>query len=288
MHHDNSNQSRTWIDDHHLRVGDALFVLDVDPQAFASAQLQPGHFPLVKRKPMIESIVDRIATDRVDNIVELGIFKGGSTVLYRELYHPKRLVAIELSRQRVAPLDDYIDRHSLQDVVHLHYGTRQGDGERLTSIVQEEFGGNDLDLVVDDCSHRYEQSKTSFDAIFPRLRPGGSYVIEDWGWAHWPSEAWQRPAKHWANERTPMSRLVLELVMVTASRPGLVSRIEIDGEKAVVTRGEEVITDPAIQVSSCYLTAGRTIFTKPSQLAKWPANVRTWLHRMGGSRNPTR
>jgi hypothetical protein len=43
-----------------------------------------------------------------------------------------------------------------------------------------------LDLVIDDASHIYGPTKASFQALFPLLRPGGLYLIEDWAWAHWP------------------------------------------------------------------------------------------------------
>jgi predicted methyltransferase len=35
-----------------------------------------------------------------------------------------------------------------------------------------------LDLVVDDTSH-LGPTRASFNTLFPRLRPGGVYVIED-------------------------------------------------------------------------------------------------------------
>jgi hypothetical protein len=53
----------------------------------------------------------------------------------------------------------------------------------------EQFDGGPLDLVVDDCSHLYEPTRASFNELFPRLRPGGAYVIEDWVWAHTPLDS---------------------------------------------------------------------------------------------------
>ena len=56
----------------------------------------------------------------------------------------------------------------------------------LRQIILRELA-DELDLVVDDASHTYEETKASFEFLFPLLRPGGIYVIEDWSWAHHPN-----------------------------------------------------------------------------------------------------
>ena len=43
------------------------------------------------------------------------------------------------------------------------------------------------DLIIDDASHLYSETKTSFETLFPQLRPGGLYIIEDWSWGCWPN-----------------------------------------------------------------------------------------------------
>ena len=72
----------------------------------------------------------------------------------------------------------------------VHFATSQCDGEMLRQIVLSELA-DELDLVVDDASHTYEETKTSFELLFPLLSPGGIYVIEDWSWAH--NSAYQSP-----------------------------------------------------------------------------------------------
>ena len=56
----------------------------------------------------------------------------------------------------------------------------------LRQIVEGELA-DELDLVVDDASHTYEETRASFEFLFPLLSPGGVYVIEDWSWAHPPT-----------------------------------------------------------------------------------------------------
>jgi len=96
----------------------------------------------------------------------------------------------------------------------------QADGDRIRSTIRQEFGDTPLDMVIDDASHRYSTTRKAFEIAFPLLKPGGSYVIEDWGWAHWREfTAWQG--------QTALSKLVMELTMLCASRQDIVSEIQI-------------------------------------------------------------
>jgi predicted O-methyltransferase YrrM len=246
-----------WTDAQHLRVGETQFFLTTDPHA-PESKSDPNRFLLVKYKRMVESLVQK-SPDRVDHIVDLGIFRGGSVALFYELFKPRRLAAIELAEQRVGILDAFIEQHSLDEVIRLYYGKNQQDSELLTRIIRDDFGGAPLDLVVDDCSHKYRPTRASLNALFPHLRPGGLYIIEDWGWAHWAAPTWQRPDSQWADLPMPLTRLILELVMVSQSRPGLVKRVDIDGTTAYITRGDEVALDPSFDISECYLTADRDL-----------------------------
>lgn len=59
----------------------------------------------------------------------------------------------------------------------------QGDPAYLSGLA-DEIGP--LDIVIDDGSHLNEHVVTSFRALFPHVRPGGLYVIEDVLTAYWP------------------------------------------------------------------------------------------------------
>jgi predicted O-methyltransferase YrrM len=280
-----SVDSLHWTDSEHLQVGNADFYLTIDPGQMSVSHSDSERFVLAKRQSMVESLIEK-APAGIRNIFDLGIFQGGSIALYSELFRPKRIVGIELSHYRVTTLDDFVSKHSLEDVVHLHYGIRQRDRARLTSILREEFGDEMLDLVADDCSHKYEQTKASLNVLFPRLRPGGLYLIEDWGSAHWPGDNWQGRNNQYAKEANPLSKLILELVMVSASRPGLVKEITINGSTAYVTRGDEVVSDPDFDISESYLTSGRRILNKRTRLGIPAANeVHNMARRYSGRRS---
>ncbi|MGW2720256.1 class I SAM-dependent methyltransferase [Streptomyces sp. NPDC001492] len=44
-----------------------------------------------------------------------------------------------------------------------------------------------IDIVIDDGSHVSADVVTAFGALFPRLQPGGLYVVEDLQTSYWPS-----------------------------------------------------------------------------------------------------
>jgi hypothetical protein len=83
----------------------------------------------------------------------------------------------------------------------------------------------------------YEATRASFDELFPRLAPGGLYVIEDWRWPHV-----KLYADMWV-DRVPLSRLILELVLASACAQSLIAEITIDEDAVVLTRGNAIV-DP--------------------------------------------
>ena len=52
----------------------------------------------------------------------------------------------------------------------------QDDSEFLAKLAQE--AGN-FDIIIDDCSHISDLTIKSFEILFPYLKAGGIYVIED-------------------------------------------------------------------------------------------------------------
>ena len=91
-----------------------------------------------------------------------------------------------------------------------------------------------LDLVVDDASHLYGPTKASFEILFPLLRPGGLYLIEDWAWDHW--HEYGSPQHPWAFE-TPPTELVCELVAVAGGNRDVIQDLTVLAGLVAVTRG---------------------------------------------------
>jgi hypothetical protein len=94
---------------------------------------------------------------------------------------------------------------SAADRLKTYWGIDQADRQALCEIVGREFDGA-LDLVIDDASHAYEPTRASFETLFPYLRPGGFYIIEDWAWSY------REEPPSGLKDAEPLLRLVQEAV----------------------------------------------------------------------------
>ncbi len=190
------------------------------------------------------------------NIVELGIFQGGSAALTALVAHPQRIVVLDLS-EPVEVLDRFIVERGIGDLLRPHYGVDQSDRLALARIMADEFGTEPLDLVVDDASHALGPTRASFEELFPRLRPGGRYLIEDWHWelkyGSQSLDADDPPDLAARLDRVTsitnggnriLATLGMELVAAHAMAPDLIARVSFDGWWIVVERGPGEV-DPA-------------------------------------------
>jgi len=191
-------------------------------------------------------------------IVELGVFQGGSCALMALASGPDVLVSVELSEERVPALDALIAERGLGDRVHVHHGVDQADAATLGDLVDRHLAGRPLDLVVDDASHLVGPTRASFNALFPRLRPGGVYVIEDWSWAHIGYGTHRLAA-------TPLTVLVFEITMALPSRAGLITELRIDRGWVVVVRGDAELDAAEFDISACYSERGRALLASPAR-----------------------
>ena len=119
--------------------------------------------------------------------------------------------------------------------VTTHWGISQTDDKRLLQIVA---GLQPLDLVIDDCSHMLVPTIESFQLLFPKVRTGGYYVIEDWAWALQP--AFQEPDHPWS-VYAPLHPIVPRLVDLHGSRPDLISSVKVYPEFVAIERGSTQI-----------------------------------------------
>lgn len=191
-------------------------------------------------------------------IFELGIWRGGSCVFFHELCNASKLVTVDLSEDRIAAVDQYIEKFSLQESLVPLYGVNQADIPLLRGIASDHFTSPGIDLVIDDASHFLDESRASFNALFPLVRPGGAYVIEDWPWAHGAADL-PDDTEGFYPDKVPLTKLIFEIVLACPSTDGYISKIEIDENSATIWRGAAEIPPEDFAVERCCLKRGREL-----------------------------
>ena len=247
------------VSENSLCIGGIEF--DINYSAHArQMESTASRFVLPKTPEMVSAYYQLGQKTRLKNVVDLGIFKGGSAVLFHLLYDPVTLLALDISEQRVAALDAYIETHSATEVLRPFYGINQADGPRLQRLIKERVASASLDLVVDDASHSYAATRASFNALFPYLRSGGFYVIEDWGWAHW--DGWSHlPANYQETgalfpDQPALTNLIFELVMAAATSPNLVATVNLTFNMAIIEKGPATVDPETFDLGAHHVSRG--------------------------------
>jgi cephalosporin hydroxylase len=250
-------------EDRVLRVGDVDFYC----AAFATGRKPDGCLPVLKHPDNVERYVELSAQIRPKIVVELGIARGGSTALLNELFGPDTLVALEIGAKPVQVLTQYIESHGMSSAVRPHYGVDQSDRETVARIVSDEIGDRPIDLVIDDASHRYAETRSSFETLFPRVRPGGLFIIEDWNVDQLMGDAIDQARRDpssphhdaiVANDAkvngsaarvAPLTQLAVELILIRGSMGDAVREVIVNENWVVVERGEAHLDPDAWRLS---------------------------------------
>lgn len=223
----------TFISDSKICFGDVEILLQTGG-SWQQHSASDDTFYMAKSRPYIEAyrhIRDKLG-GQARNLLEVGIFRGGSAPFLHRFFDAHRVVCIDRMNGPVPPLERYQKEHA-PGVFRVRYGVDQADRERLTEILESDLS-EALDLVVDDASHWYEQTKATFETVLPYLRPNGIYAIEDWSWAH--AAAAQAPGHYWADQAA-LTNLCFELIVAYAAGSGLISSLNFVPGLMWVQRG---------------------------------------------------
>lgn len=188
---------------------------------------RPDEFLLLKTDAML-AFYQRLAGTRPRTVMEVGMYEGGSLVYFDTLFKPERVVGLDLRREPIPALEAY--RASRPHVVTYYGRSQDRDGTLMAARANFPKG---IDLVVDDASHLYAQTRATFSMLFPMVTPGGHYVIEDWAWSHMPSR--QAPGATWS-QQPALTNLIFELTVLAATSPAVES-VEVNRSLVCIRRG---------------------------------------------------
>lgn len=220
------------------------------PNGYDGKVSEASRFLLVKDEDCLRRRAARFSALAPRNIVGIGGQDGG-VVFWNLVLRPERQLVLVLQDRPVEPLRRFAASAERHGRLELRSGIDQADRESLAAHTSEVFGDELVDLVIDDGSHLYPETRVSLETLLPRLRPGGAYVIEGWGWAHTDVPE----LGSFNADRPSLTNLVVELSMACGSKTGVVDELLIEPDAVYATRGTRPL-DPAFRLADAYFNRG--------------------------------
>ncbi|MCU1464706.1 MAG: class SAM-dependent methyltransferase [Actinomycetia bacterium] len=237
----------SWTSDDSFTISDIEYVCRPTTGRFPST---PDQFCLLKARWQVEWYAQLLSELVPRTLVEVGMYDGASMALCEEVAHPHKLVGIDRRESPSTALNEFIEGRGLHASVRPFYDVDQTDAGRLDEILETEFGDHPLDLVVDDASHLLDATRVTFNNVYPRLRPGGLYVIEDW------------PMHRLPEKSPPLTYLLFELILACSDAPGVVSDVSVNRNYVSITRGSTDLDARTFDLSQRYGPRARLIAQK--------------------------
>ena len=100
-------------------------------------------------------------------ILEIGILNGSSLKTWEEYFPNANIIGLDIDPEK---------KKFETSRIKIYIGS-QGDEKILNEIKKDWPAG--FDIVVDDGSHLNELTIRTFDFLYPHIKPGGQYAIED-------------------------------------------------------------------------------------------------------------
>jgi SAM-dependent methyltransferase len=182
-------------------------------------------------------------------LLELGILGGDSLQMWRDAFPRATIVGVDLT-----PPDRDLGRRVVM------VAGDQADADLLRRVSREQAPGG-WDVVIDDASHVGQATARSLMALYrDHLRPGGVYVIEDWGTGYHPDF----PDGGRLAEPLSAERIDREAPSHQHGMVGLVKRLidHINGRR--IEEAFPELVDSYFEVESVRITEGMVAITKPA------------------------
>lgn len=111
--------------------------------------------------------------DQPLKFLEIGIYHGHSVRLWEKYFSHAELHFIDINPSLIVYTPERAHYHFLD----------QSSVEQLTAFINTV--GGEFDIIIDDGGHTMQQQFVSFVTLFPHIKSGGFYVIEDLCTSYW-------------------------------------------------------------------------------------------------------
>jgi len=99
-------------------------------------------------------------------LLELGVHLGGSLLLWNDYLVNAAIHGVDIIEKPAR----------ICEIPNIKYYRLNCSDHK---VLDGEFRGTEFDIIIDDASHVLRQQIASFNILYPRLKKGGVYVIED-------------------------------------------------------------------------------------------------------------
>jgi 23S rRNA U2552 (ribose-2'-O)-methylase RlmE/FtsJ len=143
----------------------------------------------------------------VQHVLELGVWQGASLRVWRDYFPSATIWGVDINPEA-----------AIANVPRLH--TVIGSQAHLGTL-NRVASGQVLDIVIDDGSHVVEHMLESLRLLWPRVRPGGFYVIEDTHTTYhdltqwkdvWPGQHLNASDTRFSNSRDEFMQVIAEQI----------------------------------------------------------------------------
>jgi len=159
----------------------------------------------------------------VRKVVEIGVFRGSSLRMWKEYFYNATIYGIDNQPECANVAQDNI-------VVFVE---SQND-PRISLLVPDA-----LDFVLDDGSHVVNLTLRSFELLFPKLKSGGLYAIEDLNYSYhelWPPMVQAFPELGLNNSRDLLNSFLLKAIQDLDKGVGSIKSIHFYHELCLIEK----------------------------------------------------
>lgn len=108
---------------------------------------------------------EKLLRKDVKTLWEIGILDGASLRMWSEYYPNAKIIGYDIEDKSSLSFNDNVSVKLLD----------QSNKSQLSELAKQ----TDIDIIVDDGSHKIDHQIKTFEALFNCLRSGGQYIIED-------------------------------------------------------------------------------------------------------------
>jgi len=106
-------------------------------------------------------------------MLEIGVQNGGSLEIWKKYLPPNSVIY-------GVDIDERCLQLKFSDGISFHLGSAADD-----NFMRKTFGDIQFDVIIDDGSHICKDVIQTFECLFPKMKNGGCYIVEDMHTSYW-------------------------------------------------------------------------------------------------------